>query len=199
MRVQILSTCKPVSVTTGILFYSLDFAVREAQIPGDSRVDQTVTLRLNGDIVASEFFDNPSTEFGHFEGIFISQSDQVTFTMVSNHPLNHATGFGQIFFDNATVVVQVTLEEMLSETAQFIMDEVDSGNVDPELEGSLLAKIDAALAALDRDNPNDAKVAMNDLKALINQVEAQTDKKITLEAVAEIIQQANTIITTLGG
>jgi len=51
---------------------------------------------------------------------------------------------------------------MLAEIALFIMDEVDAGNIDAELEGSLLAKVDAALAALDRGNPNDAKVAMND-------------------------------------
>ncbi|MHC4732867.1 MAG: hypothetical protein ACYTDW_00210 [Planctomycetota bacterium] len=57
------------------------------------------------------------------------------------------------------------------------MDEVAAGNIDIELENSLLAKIGAALSALDRGNPNDAKVAMNDLKALLNQVEAQTDKK----------------------
>jgi hypothetical protein len=40
---------------------------------------------------------------------------------------------------------------------------------------------------------------MNDMKALINQVEAQTDKKITPETAAEIIQQANATIAALGG
>lgn len=90
-------------------------------------------------------------------------------------------------------------ETMLAGLALFILDEVDSGNIDPELEGSLLVKIDAALAALDRGNPNDAKVAMNDLKALMNQVEAQTNKKITPEVAAEIIQKANAIIADLSG
>ncbi len=90
-------------------------------------------------------------------------------------------------------------EMMLAGLALFIMDEVDAGNIDAEMEVSLLAKINAALAALDRDNPNDAKVAMNDLKALVNQVEAQTDKKITPEAAAVIIQRANAIIAVLGG
>jgi probable HAF family extracellular repeat protein len=87
---------------------------------------------------------------------------------------------------------------LLAGLALFILDEVDSGNIDSELEGSLLVKVDAALSALDKDNPNAAKVAMNDLKALINQVEAQVDKKITPEAAAEIIQQANAIIVALG-
>jgi hypothetical protein len=90
-------------------------------------------------------------------------------------------------------------EMMLAGLALFIMDEVDAGNIDAEMEVSLLAKINAALAALDRDNPNDAKVAMNDLKALVNQVEAQTDKKITLETAAEIIQRANGISAELVG
>jgi hypothetical protein len=40
---------------------------------------------------------------------------------------------------------------------------------------------------------------MNDMKALINHVEAQTDKKIKPEAAAEIIQKANAIIAALGG
>jgi len=86
---------------------------------------------------------------------------------------------------------------MLARLALFIMDEVDAGNIDTELERSLLAKVNAALAALDRGNPNDAKVAMNDMKALINQVEAQVGKKITPEAAAEVIQQANAIIAAL--
>ena len=91
-----------------------------------------------------------------------------------------------------------TPETMLAGLALFIMDEVDdSGDIAPELEGSLLVKIDAALAALDRGNPNDAKVAMNDLKALINQVEAQVNKKITPEAADTIKQQASAVITIL--
>lgn len=40
---------------------------------------------------------------------------------------------------------------------------------------------------------------MNDLKALINQVEAQVDKKIDAEVAAEIIERANRIIAELGG
>ena len=92
----------------------------------------------------------------------------------------------------ACMWIPATPETMLAVTALFIMDEVDSGNIDPELEGSLLVKVDAALSALDKDNPNAAKVAMNNLKALINYVEAQIDKKITPEAAATIIQRANT-------
>jgi len=95
-----------------------------------------------------------------------------------------------------TLLADNTPEMKLFDLATFI---VDSGNIALELKGSLLVKIDATLAALDKGNPNDAKVAMNDLKALINQVEAQEDKKITLEAAAEIIQRTNAIIAHLGG
>jgi len=70
--------------------------------------------------------------------------------------------------------------------------------MDPEMAPSLTAKVNGALAALARGNENDAKVAMNDLKALVNQVEAQTDKKISVEAADEIIAQANAIIQALG-
>jgi hypothetical protein len=90
-------------------------------------------------------------------------------------------------------------EITLAGIALFIRDEVDSGNIAPELEESLLVKIGAALAALNRDNPNEAKVAMNDLRALINQVEAQTNKKITSEVAAEIIRRVNAMIAALGG
>ena len=61
----------------------------------------------------------------------------------------------------------------------------------------MLAKVDAALAALDRGNSNDAKVAMNDLKALVNQVEAQTEKKISEDAATGVISRANEIIEEL--
>jgi len=69
----------------------------------------------------------------------------------------------------------------------------------PELEVSLLAKVYAAADALDRGNPNDAKVAMNDMKALFNQVMAQTDKKISTEASKGIQEYANAIVEALGG
>jgi Concanavalin A-like lectin/glucanases superfamily len=89
--------------------------------------------------------------------------------------------------------------DMLADLALYIEAEVVSGNIAAELENGLLAKVGAALAALERGNPNDAKVAMNNLKALINQVEAQTDKKIAPETAAEIIEQASDIIAAVGG
>ncbi len=98
-----------------------------------------------------------------------------------------------------TYGIPATPAIMLARLALFIMNEVDVGNINTELEGSLLVKIDAALAALEKGNPNDAKAAMNDLKALINQVEAQVDKKITPETASTISQRAKDIIAALGG
>ncbi len=92
-----------------------------------------------------------------------------------------------------------TPEVRLAILGGFVMAEVGTGAIYPELEKALRAKIDAALAALQRGNPNHAKVAMNDLKALINQVEAQSGHKIENETALEIMAQANGIIEQLAG
>jgi hypothetical protein len=91
-----------------------------------------------------------------------------------------------------------TPETMLAGLRTYIVEQVGLGNIDAEMEVSLLAKVDAAISALNRGNANDAKVAMNDLKALINQVEAQTDKKVDAGVAAVIIERANAIIAALG-
>jgi hypothetical protein len=88
---------------------------------------------------------------------------------------------------------------MLAGLRTYIQQQVALGNIDAEMEVSLLAKVNAAIAALNRGNPNDAKVAMNDLKALVNQVEAQAGNKITADAAEAIIVRANAIIAALGG
>jgi probable HAF family extracellular repeat protein len=106
------------------------------------------------------------------------------------------TASGEIL---ACMWIPQTPETMLAGMAVSIMDEADSGNIDTQLEGSLLAKVKAALAALDRGNPNDVKAAINNLNALINEVQAQSGKKITPQVATEIIQKAKTIIAELGG
>jgi len=93
----------------------------------------------------------------------------------------------------------VTPEAMLDGLRAYIVEQVGLGNIDAEMEVSLLAKVDAAISALNRGNANDAKVAMNDLKALVNQVEAQTDKKIDAGVATVIIERANAIVASLGG
>ena len=91
-----------------------------------------------------------------------------------------------------------TPEAMLAGLRAYIVEQVGLG-IDAEMEVSLLAKVDAAISALNRGNANDVKVVMNDLKALVNQVEAQTDKKIMPDVAAKIIDRANAIIAALGG
>ena len=71
--------------------------------------------------------------------------------------------------------------------------------MDPDLETALLAKVNAALAALARNDKASAKTAMNDLKALVSQVEAQTGNKIDAATATEIIADASQIIAALAG
>ncbi|MFC1806714.1 PKD domain-containing protein, partial [Planctomycetota bacterium] len=95
-------------------------------------------------------------------------------------------------------VIPGSPENQLDNMKELIADAVLSGDLSSELEGSLLAKVDAALDALAGGNKNDAKTAMNQLKALINEVEAQTGKKIDPGVAAEIIERANRLIADLG-
>ncbi|UCD52495.1 MAG: hypothetical protein JSW27_07635, partial [Phycisphaerales bacterium] len=99
-----------------------------------------------------------------------------------------------VFFTTA-----MTPEMMLAALRAYIVEQTVLGNIDAQLQTSLLAKVDATICALDRSDTGDAKVVINDLKALISQVEAQADKKITPEVAAAIIEQANDIITAVGG
>ncbi len=81
----------------------------------------------------------------------------------------------------------------------FILNAAAHGDIDPELEQPLVTKVDSAIDALARDNPNAAKVTMNDLKALVNQVEAQAGHKIDAATADEIVVRANAIVEALGG
>lgn len=102
--------------------------------------------------------------------------------------------------DEVTItVVLPSATSQLHDLTEAIILNVDVGVIAPELMSALLAKVDAAIAALLRDDKNSAKVAMNDLGALINQVLAQVDKKITGEAALEIIARAEAIIAALDG
>jgi len=96
-------------------------------------------------------------------------------------------------------VVPGDARNQLSNLAKLINYSVASGGIASEMQTSLLAKINAATAALVQGNPNATKVAMQDLKALVNQIEAQTDKKINPAVAAALISRANLIIATLGG
>ena len=96
--------------------------------------------------------------------------------------------------------VVITVNHATAEgLALLIGEEAADGQVEPEMATGLLAKVKAALAALDRANPNCDRVAINNLKALINHVEAQSGKKITGESATAIIAKAKAVIVALGG
>jgi hypothetical protein len=86
---------------------------------------------------------------------------------------------------------------MLDALRTFIVT-ANEGAVDARMQTSLLAKVSGASAALARGGENSAKVAVNELKALVNQVKAQGGKKIESATATEIIEQANAIIAALG-
>lgn len=90
--------------------------------------------------------------------------------------------------------------EMLTELMLLVMNEYYLGNIDAELAWDSLVNVQAALAALDSDNPDAAAAAMNNLKSLINEVVSPRNNTITPEAAAEITQQADeiTVIVLLG-
>jgi hypothetical protein len=138
------------------------------------------------------------------DGVFDSDDYVKVFGVVSSASgvpdFDERNNAFSLLVNNPSPEVQgTTPETMLAGLRTYILQQVASDNIDAEMEVSLLAKVNAAIAALNRGNPNDAKVAMNDLKALINQVKAQTDKKIKPDAAAAIIERANAIITALGG
>jgi hypothetical protein len=79
--------------------------------------------------------------------------------------------------------------ELLDMLADYVIDL----NLHPGIENSLLAKIDAAIAKLEDDNPKNDKAAVTSMQAFINAVEAQSGKKISEEDadyLIEIAQQA---------
>lgn len=59
---------------------------------------------------------------------------------------------------------------------------------------SLLAKLDAAQAAFDRGQPT---TAANQLRAFINEVDAQTGKAILAEHASHLVAHAEIVIATL--
>lgn len=73
----------------------------------------------------------------------------------------------------------------------------DHGHIDNRgIARSLIAKLDAAQAALDREQ---AAVAINKLEAFVRELDAQTGKHIVAEHAAHLRMHAQDVIATLGG
>ena len=75
-----------------------------------------------------------------------------------------------------------------------LLDTVESMNLQQGINNSLNAKLNAAMAAMERGN---TQAATNVLKALIHQVEAQRGKKITNEQADILVAAAQAIIDLL--
>jgi hypothetical protein len=88
-----------------------------------------------------------------------------------------------------------TLPAMFHDLGSFITN--PAAGVDPKIATSLTADVNAALAALAKGNKNANKVAVNNLNALINHVNAQAGKKISSNAAQAIIAQARAIIAAI--
>jgi hypothetical protein len=82
---------------------------------------------------------------------------------------------------------------MLTDLKGFIASPT-AGAVDPQIGAALTAKANAALAALDKGK---TRTALNNLNALLNQVKAQTGKKISQAAADEISGQVEAIIAAI--
>jgi len=70
-------------------------------------------------------------------------------------------------------------------------------NLDQGIENSLVAKLESAFQKLDDDNPNNDGAAVNKLEAFINQLEAQSGKKIDPGDADNLIAAAEEIVALL--
>jgi len=74
---------------------------------------------------------------------------------------------------------------------------VVSFNLQSGIENSLDAKLQSSLQALEDVNANNNGAAIQKLQSFINEVEAQSDGKLTAEQADELIAQAQQIIDLL--
>lgn len=87
-------------------------------------------------------------------------------------------------------------EPTLQALRDCVVHAAHAGHIDNQgVTQSLLAKLDAAQAALDRGQP---AVAVNNLKAFVRAVEAQSGQHIVAEHAAHLAMHAQQVIDTLG-
>lgn len=79
----------------------------------------------------------------------------------------------------------------------MIRDCAASGEVAAQIQSSLLAKLDAAGAALARNKPNSLRTAVNNLEALVRQIDAQSGKKIDAQAAAAMVERLERLVAEL--
>ncbi|HUT46417.1 MAG TPA: hypothetical protein VMX36_09030 [Sedimentisphaerales bacterium] len=208
-------------VTETIWVYGTLNILPGAVIQGDVIATDNSTVNITGGTVTAGWWVDVAplanvTVYGtDFEiGGFPQPEGDVKINDILTVNTGSETEFSMQFycFSGATVTLSAPSTDpvqMLIDLGLYILEQVEQyqepappeilKGIAPELKVSLLAKVDAALDALDRGNPNDAKVVMNDMKALVNQVLAQTDKKISFEASDGIKGYAGAIVEALGG
>jgi hypothetical protein len=91
-----------VSVVPGsTVTYEIQFVLREAQIAGQDRAEQTALLYLNDLLVDSRTFTILDPDgFGTFSGSFVVEDELLSLRVLALRPLGRGTGFGQILIDN---------------------------------------------------------------------------------------------------
>jgi hypothetical protein len=113
------------------------------------------------------------------------------------------TGDGRYFkvrMQIGSYMFTVYYEELLSNDPPTLLNDLQTciaspgAGVDPVVGAALKAKVIAASAALDKNNK---KTAVNNLNALLDQVRAQSGKKISTTAANEITSQVNAIIAAI--
>jgi parallel beta-helix repeat protein len=101
---------------------------------------------------------------------------------------------GECSSDGPSVTVRTLTP---NEAVQELGNNVVTLDVDDRIKGSLTAKLGSAERALNRANKNSRTVAVNVLEAFINQVEAQSGKKIPQADAEALIAAAQEIIAVL--
>jgi hypothetical protein len=106
--------------------------------------------------------------------------------------IDPATGKAEPVGDTGFSITGLT--NTMPSSIEMLMAMVDSIDMHEGLRQSLLAKLNAALAALERER---VKTARNILGAFINEVEAQSGKKLTEEQAEVLMEVALAILGSL--
>ncbi len=181
----------------GFTLHVVDTTAPNLTVPADVTVDATgsVGTQVSFGVSATDLVDGTVTpRTAPASGLAFPIGETTVWVTATDSAGNTST-------DSFLVTVlgpTETIDRLVGEIVGAPEDPATKGGIALTIKGSLLAKLDAALAALNRGNKNDAKVAMNDLRALINQVLAQTAKAISPEAAAAITSGANGLIDALG-
>ena len=104
-----------------------------------------------------------------------------------------------VFLDSDNVQIIEVLAEDIPALLEDLISNVEGMNLQQGIDNSLDAKLSAALDALESMNADKRNDAVNKLYALINEVEAQREKKITNQQANYLILEAQRIIDLIQG